>query len=233
MSRRWPRRLLLAVIGVAAVVFVGWGAYAAATWLSFGPAREESSPGDTLVIHFMPRFEVVERHATHLEAPASVAFATASAMALDDSPIIRAIFRGRELLMRADAGADTLPRPLIAQMRALGWGVLAEVPGREIVLGAVTQPWTANVGFRALEPERYAAFDSAGWAKIVVAFAVDSLGPSRARFRTETRVLTTDPDSRARFRRYWSVFSPGIILIRYEALRIVRRDAERRSAAGP
>jgi len=37
-------------------------------------------------------------------------------------------------------------------MKALGWGVLAEVPGREIVMGAVTQPWMANVVFRALPP---------------------------------------------------------------------------------
>jgi hypothetical protein len=46
-------------------------------------------------------------------------------------------------------------------------------------------------------------------------------------FRTETRVATTDPESRARFRRYWSVFSPGILVIRWEALRLVRRAAER------
>jgi hypothetical protein len=30
------------------------------------------------------------------------------------------------------------------------------------------------------------------------------------------------------FRRYWSIFSPGILLIRREALRVVRAEAERR-----
>jgi hypothetical protein len=232
MARRWPRRTLLSVLGLVAVVIVGWATYAVATWLSFDSPHEEATPSDILAARFMPRFEVAERHRTTVDAPHGLVFATAQEMSLEDSPVIRAIFRGREVLMRSDVTADTLPRALIAQMQSLGWGILAHDPGREIVLGAVTKPWEPDVGFRALPPERYAAFDSAGWAKIVVVFAADSLAPGRSRFRTETRVLTTDPQSRARFRRYWSVFSPGIILIRYESLRIVRREAERRVAAG-
>ena len=47
-------------------------------------------------------------------------------------------------------------------------------------------------------------------------------------FRTETRVTTTDAEARTKFRRYWSVFSPGIVLIRWLALEPVRREAERR-----
>jgi hypothetical protein len=41
-------------------------------------------------------------------------------------------------------------------------------------------------------------------------------------------VLATDPVSRARFRRYWAALSPGILLIRREALRLVKAEAERR-----
>jgi hypothetical protein len=48
-------------------------------------------------------------------------------------------------------------------------------------------------------------------------------------FRTETRALATDPESRARFRRYWTLVSPGIVLIRWEMLRLVKREAERRA----
>jgi hypothetical protein len=54
-------------------------------------------------------------------------------------------------------------------------------------------------------------------------------GSDRSIFSTETRVATADPKSRKRFRRYWSVFSPGIMLIRREALRVVRLAAERRA----
>jgi hypothetical protein len=99
------------------------------------------------------------------------------------------------------------------------------------VVGAVTQPWQANVEFRGLAPEEFAAFNEPGYAKIVWTLAVEPLGPDKSVFRTETRVLTTDPESRERFRRYWSVVSPGIILIRYEMLRLIRREAGRRFEA--
>ena len=38
--------------------------------------------------------------------------------------------------------------------------------------------------------------------------------PSQSRAVTETRVVATDADARARFRRYWAAMSPGILLIR-------------------
>jgi hypothetical protein len=46
------------------------------------------------------------------------------------------------------------------------------------------------------------------------------------RLATETRVATTDPVSRKRFRRYWRVVSPGIRLIRRISLRMVRHVLE-------
>jgi hypothetical protein len=95
----------------------------------------------------------------------------------------------------------------------------------------VTQPWRGDVRFRPLPRDLFTAFDSAGYVKIVWTLAVDSLGPTRSRFRTETRVQTTDARSRALFRRYWSAFSPGITLIRWQAIRLVRADAVRRFRA--
>jgi cation transport ATPase len=47
--------------------------------------------------------------------------------------------------------------------------------------------------------------------------------------RTETRVIATDPAARRKFRRYWSIFSPGVVLIRRVALRLTKLDAERRA----
>lgn len=81
---------------------------------------------------------------------------------------------------------------------------------------------------RALPPEMFATFDSAGYVRIVVSIAADSVGPTESIVRTETLALATDATSRARFRRYWSVFSPGILLIRSEALSLARREAQER-----
>jgi hypothetical protein len=43
----------------------------------------------------------------------------------------------------------------------------------------------------------------------------------------------TDPLARAKFRWYWSMFSPGVLLIRRATLRLVKADAERRARQQP
>ena len=225
--RRRRRWLLLAAPGALVLaVALGWSGYAAVTWLAFGRPRTAGA-ADPLLRRFMPRADIVEVHRTRVRAPASATYEAARTVDLHHSAVVHAVFRGRELMLGADAPPRPAALPLVAELRSLGWGVLAEVPGRQLVLGAVTQPWKADVVFRALPPDAFARFDSAGYVKIVVALAADSLGPRESEFRTETRALATDAASRARFRRYWSVFSPGIRLIRSQALALVRREAER------
>jgi hypothetical protein len=203
--------------------------HGAATWYRYGRIKPTGS-GDELLDRFMPTYEVRERHETRVAATADVTFAAARELELNRSPLVRAIFRGRELLMRSARARDTAPpRAFLDEVLSLGWRILAEAPGREIVLGAVTQPWRADVVFRGIPPEEFAAFDEPAYAKIVWTMAVSSLGPGESVFRTETRVVTTDPTARARFRRYWAVLSPGILLIRREMLRMVKREAERRT----
>ncbi len=99
-----------------------------------------------------------------------------------------------------------------------------------MVVGAVTQPWKANVVFRALSPGDFPLFAERGYAKIAWTLRADSDGRGGSIARTETRVAITDAASRARFRVYWSLASPGIILIRRAGLRAVKRAAERAAA---
>ena len=106
--------------------------------------------------------------------------------------------------------------------------MLAELPG-EVVVGAVTKPWEANVTFRAVPADQFAAFDEPGYVKIVWTLRADAIGDSESLLRTETRAIATDATARARFRRYWSFLSPGIILIRWAILAPVKRNAERRA----
>jgi len=94
------------------------------------------------------------------------------------------------------------------------------------VVGAVTQPWKAEVVFRALPPEEFAAFAEPGYVKIAWTLRADPISATHSVFRTETRVAATDAPARAKFRLYWSVFSPGMALIRLALLRPLKRDAE-------
>ena len=113
--------------------------------------------------------------------------------------------------------------------KALGWGVLAEEPGHEIVMGAVTRPWNGNVVFRGLPPDEFAAFNEPDYVKIVWTLRADAVSDTTSIARTETRAIATDAESRRKFRWYWARFSPGIVLIRELSLRLVKREAERRA----
>jgi hypothetical protein len=152
-------------------------------------------------------------------------------MDLLHAPLVRAIIRGRELILGATPGDRRRPRGLLAEVQALGWGVLAEAPGREIVVGGVTKPWEANPVFRAVPPDEFLAFSEPDCVKIVWTLRADPVGAAGSIFRTETGVITTDPAARAKFRLYWSCLSPGIILIRWMSLRPLKADAERRARA--
>ena len=177
----------------------------------------------------MPVYEVAERHHTFVRAPAEVVLATASDLDFEESRIVRTIFKGREYLLRGGRATSELPHGLLAKTKALGWGVLAEVPGREIVMGAVTQPWVANVQFRALVPEQFSSFQEAGYVKIAWTLRADPITPTTSIFRTETRVLACGSVARSKFRKYWAFLSPGVLLIRLAMLRPLRREAERRA----
>ena len=99
-------------------------------------------------------------------------------------------------------------------------------------MGAVTQPWKANVVFRSLPPHEFAAFHEPDYVKIGWTLRADPIGANTSIFRTETRAVATDSAARAKFRRYWSFLSPGIILIRWTSLKPLRADAERRTSPG-
>lgn len=218
-------------VGAGAVALLGLG-YAGVTWYRYGKVAR-AGPRDPLVDRFMPKYEVREVHQTRVAAPAEVTFGVAHDLDLQRSTIVRAIFTGRELLLGGERSKRDHAPGFLAEVLALGWRVLAVEPGRELVIGAVTQPWKSDVEFLGLPPDEFAAFKEPGYAKIIWTFVVTPLGEKVSVFRTETRVVTTDPESRSRFRRYWSVFSPGILLIRYETLRLVRQEAERLAGAEP
>ncbi|HEX6615667.1 MAG TPA: hypothetical protein VF046_05120 [Gemmatimonadales bacterium] len=222
------RILRLAGAGLAATA-VGWGGYAAVTWWRYGKDADAGLP-NPLLDGFLPHPEVRERHETRVRAPADRTWAAAEDLDLARSPVIRAIFSARELLMGSKAAGNRQPSGFLDQIRALGWRQLAEEPGRALVFGAVTQPWEANVVFRGLDPDEFARFDQPGYAAIAWTFEVHPVAPDESIFRTETRVRTTDPHSCERFRRYWSIMSPGIRLIRLESLRLIRTDAEHRAS---
>ena len=215
--------------GAAGVAVGGYAALVCAAWMRFGrPARPKPDEVDPWLDRFMPNYDVAERHHAHMHAPAEVVLESAKTARLQDSPLVRAIIRAREIVLGTRPQKRAEAEGLLHETLALGWGLLADVPGSEVVVGAVTQPWLPNVVFRALPPDEFRAFAEPGFVKIAWTLRADALGPRETVFRTETRVVATDLSARQRFRWYWARFSPGIVLIRHAIIAALKRDAEQR-----
>jgi len=219
--------LLAAGIGAAS-----YGAYSLAAWARYGHVHADRHPHDALLDRFLSDPEVDEFHHFKVNAPAEITFEAAKNLDLQASPLVKAIFwlRGLPALLQGTQLRPNGPRGIIDETLANGWGVLAEVPAREIVIGAYTQPWHEKVTFNSLPPSEFASFAEPGYVKIVVTFAAEPLSATESRFVTRTRVATTDHVSRKKFRLYWAPMSAGIILIRYLSLPLIRGAAEKEYA---
>ena len=227
-----PARLLRYGAAVAGVGVLAFGAWSALAWTRYGHVNPKRHPRDELLDRFLPNPEVDEYHQIMAGAPAAITLAAAKETDLQSVPIARAIFwlRAVPALLRGKPFRPEGSRGIVEETLGLGWGVLAEEPDREIVIGAYTQPWHQQVTFHSLPPEEFARFDQPGYVKIAWTLAVEPLGPNRSLLVTRTRAVATDRQSRRRFRRYWAPMSAGIIPIRYAGLPLMRNEAERRAA---
>lgn len=227
------KALNAAGIGLAATAAAAAAGYAALVVLNrarYGTATVPAGRvGDSLLDRFVPNPEVLEHHEVDIDAPADVVLATAKQLELMKSPMIRAIIKARELAMCGKPDERQLPGTLLEQMQAIGWVVLAERTGREIVFGSVTQPWEAAPVFRPIPPDEFRDFNEPGYVKIVWTLRADPIDERRSTFHTETRVCTTDNEARERFKDYWSFVAPGVELIRIAMLRPLKRAAEQRA----
>ena len=231
-GRRGGSRVARVLAGSFGFAALGYAAWAAGTWHRYGSGGRDADDAGPVgstdpLDRFMPVYEIEERHEIEVSAPAAATFAAARAMDINQAPLVRAIFAVRALPSRLRGHVlRQEPRSLVEETQGLGWRILEEVPDRLLVMGAYTQPWQSEVTFHGLSPAEFAAFREPGYAKIVWTLEAVPLGPRRSRFVTRTRVSTTDPPARARFRRYWAATSPGILLIRRASLRLVKHSAE-------
>lgn len=183
-----------------------------------------------LIDAYLPVFEVRERHEARVRAEPARAYAALRDLDLNRSPVVRALFALRTLPERLQSRGPRLVRAettFLQTTLSAGWKILEEIPNEELVAGAVTRPWEPVVHFRGMSGDAFRAFSEPGFAKIAWSIAARSAGEGLSLVTTETRVATTDPRSRRRFRRYWLFFGPFIGLIRILALRLLRRELER------
>jgi hypothetical protein len=182
-----------------------------------------------LIERYLPTYDVRDYHEARVAAPAQAAYGVLRSLDLNRSWIVQALFTIRSLPSRL-LRIPSPPPPsgtFLAQALAVGWVILEEAPGHELVSGAVTQPWKPVVQFHGLTPTEFMRFSTPGFTKIVWALAARPVTPNVSVLSMETRVLATDPASRRKFRVYWCVVSPGVRLLRRVALHRAQRELDR------
>jgi hypothetical protein len=187
----------------------------------------------TVLDRLVPTFQAAERHSTTIAASADHVWAALAQVTVGELRLFR-------LLM----GLPVLPGRLLGRPRArfaaeeplLGWAIrfgftiLGEEARRELVVGAIGQPWRlgGGRGMAVAEGEDFAAFDQAGYAKMAANFRLAPIAGGRAiQLSTETRVACTDARSARRFARYWWLIRPASGAIRRSWLAAIKRRAER------
>lgn len=166
----------------------------------------------TLLDTHVPEWDFRERHATRVNASPERVFAAVREVTLAEMGVFRVLAWLRGIRVPVD-------RPVL-EVASTTWSVLADEPGRELVLGAVGQPWRLRGGNNP--GGDFATFNRPGYAKMAINWRLEGTTLS-----TETRVLATDAAARRKFRRYWLVIRPFSGLIRRVWLRAIRRRAER------
>jgi len=184
---------------------------------------------------FIPAWDIRTCHETIVQAPAHTVFAVAEHFDLQSIPLVKAIFWLRGWILGASKTPPRRPVGLVKETKSLGWGELSRTTGRELVMGAATQPWQADVKFVAVPPRDFLGYAEPDRVKIVWTLEAIPIEPTLTLFRSETRVRATDATARARFLKYWRFARFGIVLIRWLHLPALRRAAElqyRLQAAG-
>ena len=177
-----------------------------------------------LIDEFLSEYDFVETHGISIHAGAEDIYRAASEVDFSESLLIRSL-----LFLR---GLST-EKVTLESLKRSRFEILAEAPGREILLGLVGRFWTIKGDLKKIDAESFKTFNSVGYAKAVWNFALRPDGTDDVRLTTETRIRCTDADSRRRFGFYWMFIQPFSGLIRNERLRLIKRKAEGVTSQGP
>jgi hypothetical protein len=183
-----------------------------------------------LIDSFMPLPEVSEKHAVEIAASSAEVYDALWTTDLGGSPVIKGLMGLRTLPSRLLGSEKTKASQRITLQVLIdaGFGVLAEEPGREIVLG-ITGPFWRPLGNTL--PFNKTDFDGPVRPRVARAvwnFNAQQIGEKHTILTTETRVSCGDAASRLKFRSYWLVVRPFSGLIRRIMLKTIKRACEGR-----
>jgi hypothetical protein len=185
----------------------------------------------SLLDTYLAVYDVVLTEHLVVEASPEVVFAAAKGFDFltTDAKVVTGLMTLRSLPGRLRGRSEVAPSTLMLATDASalpGWVNLGETPGRELVFGAVGTFWKADIEWRDVPAEEFAAFAEPGWGKIACHLLVRPDGPGRSILSYECRTATTDLTSRAQMSRYWWLIHPFVAYILRAVLRTIRGNVE-------
>src|SRR5271165_2803588 len=228
VSLIWPLRLL-EIRGratAAVVLFGGVLIFAAGATL---PADETRiMVQQTRLDEFAPVYQFNEFHSLEINASKERAYDAIRQVTAGEIKLLRTLTWIRRFGRASPPGVLNAPsnEPVLDVATRSGFLLLAEEPGREIVVGALVR---APMGWRPDKKptaDDFKSLTAPGFALASMNFLIDELGPDRCVVTTETRVFATDASSRRKFGEYWHVIYPGSALIRRMWLQAIKKRAE-------
>ncbi|MEP6708257.1 MAG: hypothetical protein ABJC05_12095 [Pyrinomonadaceae bacterium] len=178
-----------------------------------------------LIDSFVPVPDAAEKHSIEIAANREAVYQALWTTDFGASWIVKGLLILRSLpkFLLHPRQAQANRRITLQTIIGAGFGILAEAPNREIVLG-VTGPFWRPVGnVLPFNEENFRGTVPSGVACAVWNFVVEDRGEGRTILSTETRIICGDSSSRRKFRAYWLFVRPFSGLIRRLMLRAVRR----------
>jgi hypothetical protein len=192
------------------------------------PVPEMRAAGSARLDDLLPRYQFHEHHERHVDATPAQVWRALHSVTASDIRLFRTLTTIRRLGRSGPEDILNAPEhlPILDVALSTGFVRLANEPEREIVIGTtVIAPQGAAV---PRTPNEFRTIAGRGFAVAAMNFRIELDRSGGSLVTTDTRVFATDPTTRRRFARYWSVIYPGSALIRREWLRAVEKRAKGR-----
>jgi hypothetical protein len=207
------------------------------TTATTSPPAVAPTPEPLMLDWLLPEFDAtIAEHRVIDADPASVyrAAATVDMVVIPQAhPAVRALFAARGAAERVVNALHDRPTPTLeaagpmrlADLPARGaWVKFSDDPPWELTFGVIGRFWGGETVWETIDAADFAAFDQPGFAKIACSVSLRPYGSTRTLVSYEARTQALDPDSRARFLRYWRIVRPGVAIVMRAFLAAVAKE---------
>jgi len=106
-----------------------------------------------------------------------------------------------------------------------GFMIIHEIPGKEVVVGAIGKFWHVDIPFEKIAPDKFRNFDEPGWGKLAWSITVEPyLTGSTIAF--ELRTTATDYDSWKKLNIYYHIIGTFSKLIRHTLMNHLEKELD-------